>query len=126
MIVRVKAPPADTIRKFQITMGYLHVEKGQNPALLNALLGTHATSYAYEEIRDDDGERLVNLGYEADIVGMYEGLRIYGRVLEQYGLPNRFSSLRPVKDFFSEEEILKYVENAGLGDGVTAYSSSTC
>jgi alanine dehydrogenase len=122
MIVRVKAPPADSIRKFQIIMGYLHVEKGQNPRLLNALLDTHATSYAYEEIRDRDGERLVNLGYEAGIVGMYEGLRIYGQVLERHGLENRFRALKPVREFFfSEEEILDFVDHSGLADGVTAY-----
>jgi len=43
-----------------------------------------------EEIRDDDGNRLVNLGVEAGIVGMYEGLRLYGKIQEKNGFENRF------------------------------------
>jgi hypothetical protein len=89
--------------------------------LLNTLLDKHVTSYAYEEIRDEKRERLVNLGHEAGIVGMYEGLRIHGQVLKNYGLMNRFRALKPVRQFFSEQEILSFVEKAGLADGVRVY-----
>src|SRR3989304_8720672 len=78
MIVRVKEPPLHTIKENQTIMGYLHIEKGQNPVLLKKLLEKNVTSYAYEQIKNKKGERLVNLGVEAGIVGMYEGLRLYG------------------------------------------------
>ncbi len=80
MIVRVK-PPA-TVKKRQIIMAYLHIEKGQNPVLLHKLLRQKATSYAYEEIRNTGGKRMVNLGYEAGVVGMYEGLRFFLKSLK--------------------------------------------
>jgi alanine dehydrogenase len=75
MIVKVKAPSINTIRKNQTILAYHHVEKGQSPALLNTLLDQNVTAYAYEEIRDSNYDRLVNLGWEAGVVGMYEGLR---------------------------------------------------
>jgi hypothetical protein len=60
-------------------MGYLHVEKRQNPVLLRKLLKEKTRAYAYEEMRNSrNNKRLVNLGYEAGVVGMYEGLREYG------------------------------------------------
>lgn len=111
MIVRVKEPPIDTIRENQTIMGYLHIEKGQNPLLLKALLDNNTTSYAYEEIRDKRGNRLVNLGFEAGLVGMYEGLRLL----------NRFPNLKPVREYFSAEEILNAVNEARLTDGFHIY-----
>lgn len=105
MIVRVKEPPLNTIRKNQIIMGYLHIEKGQNIPLLKKLLNQNATSYAYEEIRDSNGERLVNLGVEAGIVGMYEGLRLYGKILERNNIDNKLKSLKPIQEYFCVERI---------------------
>lgn len=78
MIVRVKVPPLNSIKKKQTIMGYLHIEKGQDIPTLKKLLKKKSTSYAYEEIRDNKGKRLVTLGFEAGVVGMYKGLRIYG------------------------------------------------
>ena len=51
-------------------MAYLHVEKGQNAPLLRRLKRGKFLSYAFEEIRDQNAERLVNLGFEAGTVGM--------------------------------------------------------
>lgn len=76
IIVRVKEPPLGTIKEKQIIMAYLHIEKGQNPELLNKLKEKRVLSYAYEEIKDKKGERVVNLGFEAGIVGIVEGFRI--------------------------------------------------
>ena len=55
------------------------------------------TSYAFEEIRDGQTRRMVNLGYEAGVVGMYEGLRQYGKLQEKKGLENPFKSLEEIK-----------------------------
>jgi alanine dehydrogenase len=121
MIVRVKEPPLATIRKNQVIMGYLHIEKGQNMALLKKLLAQNTTSYAYEEIRDKKGERLVNLGVEAGIVGMYEGLRLYGKILEKHGLENRFKVLEPIKKYFCVENVYKALEEAKVNNDVNVY-----
>ncbi len=103
MIVKAKVELTDPFEENQILMGYLHVEKGQSPELLKKLLEKHLTSYAFEEIRDKLGKRRINLGYEAGIVGMYEGLRQYGAVLEKNGLTNPFGSLPGMKKIGKEK-----------------------
>ncbi|MBW2984173.1 hypothetical protein KY361_03605 [Candidatus Woesearchaeota archaeon] len=113
MIVRVKEPPLDTIKQGQTILAYLHIEKDQNPQLLNTLLDKNATSYAYEEIRDNFGERLVNLGFEAGIVGMYEGLRLYGKVLKKNGQKDIFKSLPPIKKY-GKEKSYSYLSTLNL------------
>jgi len=121
MIVRVKEPPLNTIRKNQIIMGYLHIEKGQNIPLLKRLLGQNTTSFAYEEIRDDNEERLVNLGVEAGIVGMYEGLRLYGMVLEEKKISNKLKKLKPIQEYFCVEKIFSTLKKSGIENGVKVY-----
>ena len=121
MIVRVKEPPLATIKKDQVIMGYLHVEKGQNMALLKKLLDQNTTSYAYEEIRDPKDNRLVNLGKEAGIVGMFEGLRLVGKIREKNGLENRFKKLRPIKSYFDCEHVYDALSKADLPNGVKVY-----
>lgn len=103
MIVKAKVEAKDPFEENQILMGYLHVEKGQSPELLKKLLEKRMTSYAFEEIRDSNGMRMVNLGYEAGIVGMYEGLRQYGELLEKNGLGNPFSSLPEIRTIGKNE-----------------------
>jgi alanine dehydrogenase len=121
MIVRVKGPPISTIRKNQIIMGYLHIEKGQNPPLLKKLLNQNSTSYAYEEIRDDKGERLVNLGVEAGIVGMYEGLRLHGKILSKNNIKNKLNQLKPIQEYFCVKNIFSTLEKAKIENGVNVY-----
>ncbi len=121
MIVRVKEPPLATIKEDQIIMGYLHVEKGQNSALLEKLLEQNTTSYAYEEIRDIQGERLVNLGFEAGVVGMYEGLRLHGRIIEKQGLENRFKILKPIKKYFYLNDVYQALQEAHVKDNIIVY-----
>jgi alanine dehydrogenase len=121
MIVRVKEPALATIKENQIIMGYLHVEKGQHPILLKKLIDQNATSYAYEEIRDENGCRLVNLGVEAGIVGMYEGIRLYGKVLEKNGFDNRFKKLKPIKKYFCIEDVYKALREAKVHNNVNVY-----
>ncbi len=121
MIVRVKEPELATIKKNQIIMGYLHVEKGQNPTLLKKLLDQNTISYGYEEVRDEEGNRLINLGVEAGIVGMYEGLRLYGRILEKNGFVNRFKKLKPIKKYFCIEDVYKALIEANVHNDVNVY-----
>ncbi len=121
MIVRVKEPLLGAIRKNQVIMGYLHIEKGQNMPLLNKLLNQNTTSYAYEEIRDNKGERLVNLGVEAGIVGMYEGLRLYGKVLENNNIKNKLKYLKPIQEYFSVEKIFTTLAKSNIENGVNVY-----
>lgn len=97
MVVKVKAQASDPIKENQILMAYLHVEKGQSPGLLKKLLEKRATSYAFEEIRGGNGKRIVNLGYEGGVVGMYEGLRLFGWLLGEAGQANPFRSLPEIK-----------------------------
>ena len=94
MVVGVKSRAEDPYRENQIFMAYLHIEKGQNKDLLEKLLEKKITSYAFEEIRDENGRRLVNLGYEAGVVGMYEGLRTYGKIAGRSELEN----LPPIRE----------------------------
>ena len=121
MIVRVKGPSPNSIRPGQIIMGYLHVQKGQDPVLLEALLDKRSTGYAYEEIRDSAGERLVNLGVEAGIVGMYEGLRLFGTVLAGFRIKNRFAALPPAMKCFSSERIFAALSKGKLSGGAAVY-----
>lgn len=79
MIVRVKEPPLDSIQENQLIMGYLHIEKKQNPKLLRKLKRKKTTAIAYEEIRDEDGFRKINLGSFAGEEGMKLALEIYGK-----------------------------------------------
>ena len=113
MIVRVKEPPLDTIKQGQRIMAYLHVEKGQNPELLNTLLDNNVTSYAYEEIKDNFGDRLVNLGLEAGVVGMYEGLRLHGKLLKKAGKKDLFKPLPPIKKY-GKEKSYSYLSRLNL------------
>ncbi len=121
MIVKVKEPAFNTIKKNQIIMGYLHVEKGQNLPLLKKLLIQNTTSYAYEEIRDDNGERLVNLGVEAGIVGMYEGLRLYGKILENNNIKNKLVRLKPIQEYFSVKNIFSTLAKSNIENGVNVF-----
>ena len=113
LIVAVKEPAPALLREGVTVMAYLHVEKGQNAALLSKLLARKILSYAYEEIRDDSGERLVNLGFEAGIVGIVEGLRILGGMLGEATGLNPFSRLVPAAEYGSKASI--YSEVAKLG-----------
>ena len=121
MIVRVKEPPLSTIKQNQIIMGYLHVEKGQNMPLLNKLLDLNTTSYAYEEILDKKKNRLVNLGKEAGIVGMYEGLRLWGQIQEKNGKVNQFKKLEPIRKYHDIQEIYAALSRSNLHNGVNVY-----
>jgi alanine dehydrogenase len=105
LIVRVKEPPIESLRENQILIGYLHIEKNQNPTLLKALLEKNITSYASEEIRDPvTKHRLVSLGFEAGIVGMFEGLRSYGKLLEKQNFVNPFQNIKPIWDYQNKVE----------------------
>jgi len=103
MIVKAKVEAKDPFEENQTLMGYLHVEKGQNQDLLKKLLDLKMTAYAFEEIRNEKGWRMVNLGYEAGVVGMYEGLRTYGKMLGERGEENAFASLPPIKEIYKEK-----------------------
>ena len=103
MIVKAKVEAKDPFEENQLLMGYLHVEKGQSPELLEKLLKKNMSSYAFEEIRDGQRRRMVNLGYEAGVVGMYEGLRQYGELQKRKGLENEFGSLEEIKKLGKKE-----------------------
>jgi alanine dehydrogenase len=121
MIVRVKKPTRHSMKPGQTIMAYLHVQKGQDPLLLEALLDARVTAYAFEEIRARTGERLINLGVEAGVVGMYEGLRVYGKVLTGFGIENAFRALRSARKCFSTENILAEVDGAHLSNSINVY-----
>jgi alanine dehydrogenase len=103
MVVKVKARAIDPLKENQVFMAYLHVEKGQSPKMLEKLLELNITGYAFEEIRDEQGVRQVNLGFEAGIVGMYEGFRTYGQMLEKRGVDNPFALLPDIHEINKEK-----------------------
>ena len=105
LVVGVKAPPLSRLKRGATVMAYLHVEKGQNADLLDRLTEGRFLSYAFEEIRDAKGDRLVNLGYEAGVVGIVEGLRILGSMLGEARGHNPFRHLIPAVEYGSEERI---------------------
>jgi alanine dehydrogenase len=116
MIVKVKALPTDPFRDSQIFFAYLHVEKGQSPELLKRLLERNVTGYAFEEIRDVNGVRQVNLGHEAGLVGMYEGLRTYGKMLEENRKVNPFRILPDIRQISKKEAYGYLSEIEPIGD----------
>ena len=87
LIVKVKEPSLETIKENQIIMSYLHIEKGQNPELVAKLIEKNVTAYAYEMI-SVNGRRAISLGFEAGIVGMFEGLRTYGKTMKENPFEN--------------------------------------
>jgi len=89
--------------------------------LLNMLLNQNTISYAYEEIRDIKGERLVNLGVEAGIVGMYEGLRLYGKALDNNNIKNKLNLLKPIQEYYSVEKIFATLAKSNIENGVNVY-----
>ncbi|MBA7485419.1 Alanine dehydrogenase [subsurface metagenome] len=113
LVVGVKEPALAGLKRRLTVMAYLHVEKGQNADLLRRLKKRKILSYAYEEVRNGRDERLINLGFEAGIVGIVEGLRILGKTLENAGRRNPFSRLIPVAEYGSKKRI--YSEVAKLG-----------
>ena len=123
MIVKVKAQSIDPLKEKQILMAYLHVEKGQSPKLLKKLLKKNISGYAFEEIRDKNGKRLVNLGYQAGVVGTYEGIRTFGKLL--YPSYNPFIALPPLKkigkkvgyDYLSKLKLKIKINVAIMGSG---------
>jgi len=118
IIVKAKVEAKDPFEENQVLMGYLHVEKGQSQDLLEELLEKKVTGYAFEEIRDSNGMRMVNLGYEAGLVGMYEGLRQYGELLEKNGLENPFRGLPEIKTI-GKDEAFKRLNELDLKEAIT-------
>ncbi|MBT3298334.1 hypothetical protein HN385_05390 [archaeon] len=106
MLCRVKEPPISSLKEDQILVGYLHVEKNQNPELLNALLEKNVTAYAMEEFRSQKNPniRLIGLGFEAGVVGMFEGLRTYGKMLEEKELENPFHKVKSMWEYPNKTE----------------------
>ena len=113
MVISVKSHADSPFEENQIYMAYLHIEKGQSPELLEKLLEKKITAYAFEEIRNEKGRRLVNLGYEAGVVGMYEGLRTYGKILEENGGENEFEKL-PVIRKTGKDKAYEFLSNLNL------------
>jgi len=126
MVVKVKSQAKDPCNENQILMAYLHVEKGQSPELLEKLLKNKVQSYAFEEIRDKNGTRLVNLGYQAGVVGTYEGLRVFGKQFKSSNNP--FKSLLPIKEIgkkvayehLSKLNLKRKINIVIMGDGNVA------
>ena len=113
LIVGVKAPQLSTLRAGAAVMAYLHVEKGQNADLLKRLRKGRFLSYAFEEIRDENAERVVNLGFEAGTVGILEGLRIYGELLAGGDGHVPLQRLIPAAGYASVKEVYSEVSQLG-------------
>lgn len=109
LVVGVKAPLLGRLKRGATVMAYLHVEKGQNAPLLRRLKRGKFLSYAFEEIRDQNAERLVNLGFEAGTVGTVEGLRILGTLLQSARGDNPFKHLVSAAKYGSTEKIYSEV-----------------
>jgi len=107
LIVAVKPPLIYKMKRGQILMAYLHVQKGQNPNLLQALIRKRIISYAYEEIRSKNGKRIVTLGFEAGIVGMYEGLRYYRIALKDRTDKKQFRALPCATSLGNKESLIR-------------------
>ena len=117
LVVGVKTPKLERLRDRSIVMAYLHVEKGQNPRTLGILKRKRILSYAFEEIRDSNGNRLVNLGFEAGVVGIAEGLRAWGRRAGNGRNGNPFRHLKHVRDYGSKRRIYSDVARLNAGNG---------
>ena len=114
LIVSVKPPPPEALRANQTIMAYLHIQKGQNPELLDLLLRKRIAAYAYEEIRDARSARLVNLGFEAGVIGTYEALRFLGREVAKRGKYSEFTALTPACTIGSIEGICRSLSSLCL------------
>ena len=117
LIVGVKTPALDGLRNGAIVMAYLHVEKGQNPRTLAKLKRRRILSYAFEEIRDAKGERLVNLGFEAGVVGIAEALRTWAATRGRGRNRNPFGRLKHVREYGSKRRIYSDVASLKAGNG---------
>ncbi len=118
IIVGVKDPKIELLKPGVVIMAYLHVEKGQNARLLAKLRKKKALSYAFEEIRNGNGERLINLGHEAGLVGITEGLRIWGAIRETHGKRNPFKKLLSSVEYKTKKKIYYVVSELKTGNGI--------
>jgi len=109
MIVRVKRPQIKTLKTGQILLGYLHVEKNENPPLMKALLKKKITAYGYHLFKDKNQRRLINLGYEAGLVGAYESLRFYGKIQQRAGFKNDLTTLPSAWQCQSSQRIINAI-----------------
>jgi len=118
LIVGVKEPKIEPLKQGVIIMAYLHVEKGQNARLLAKLKKKKALSYAFEEVRKGNGKRLINLGREAGLVGITEGLRIWGAIRETHGKRNPFKKLLSSVEYKTRKKIYSMVSGIKTGNGI--------
>lgn len=129
-IVRVKRPELGTIRDRQKLAGsFLLLDKGRDPEMLDTLQRRRNTALAYHRITDTEGRRLVTQSAEAGLVGMYEGIRLYGQLQGQEniyaGLPSSWDcgssngmiqAIKTIGEFADSQKPVSYI----LGDGIAA------
>ena len=52
---------------------------------------------------------------------MYEGLRLYGQVLERHNIKNKLKLLKPIQEYFSVEKIFTTLAKSNIENGLNVY-----
>ncbi|MBU1101341.1 MAG: hypothetical protein KKA84_13145 [Bacteroidetes bacterium] len=135
----VKEVPIDKILEDKVYMFFSHTIKGQdyNMPLLQKIIDSKSTLIDYEEIKDDDGKRLVFFGKYAGFAGMIDTLHGIGKRWASFGIKNPFEEIKPAylyKDLIeAQKKIREVAENIalnglpagmnGLVIGITGYGN---
>lgn len=119
-IFGVKEIPIAKILDEKVYMFFSHTIKGQdyNMPLLQKIIDSKSTLIDYEEIKDDQGKRLVFFGKYAGLAGMIDTLHGIGQRWASFGVKNPFEEIKPAylyKDLIeAQKHIREVAENIAL------------
>ncbi len=130
LIVGIKGPDPDKIRRNRVYMVFSHTIKGQpyNMPLLEKLLESGATLVDYEKIVDPHGRRIVSFGRFAGITGIVDSLFYLGKKLKWKGIDNPFVQLKPSWEYRSLDQVKqdmrkidKIIRRKGFDGGISPF-----
>jgi len=121
-IFAVKEIPIKLLDENKTYMFFSHTIKGQsyNMPLLQKLLDLNCTLIDYEEIKDEQGRRLVFFGRFAGLAGMIDALHIYGERLKHLGYETPFLHVKPSYSYgdvnHAKEDVQKLADELRTSD----------
>lgn len=95
LILGIKEPPLNSIRRNQVHVAFSHTIKGQqyNMRLLQTFLDRKGTLIDYETMRDETGTRVIAFGRYAGIAGAIDTFHIAGKKWKKKGVASDLAAL---------------------------------
>jgi alanine dehydrogenase len=123
LVLGIKEMPASKFREGGAYMFFSHTIKGQhhNMGMLRTLVEKKCTLLDYEQIKDDQGRRLVFFGRFAGLAGMIDTLWTLGQRLLAQGIDTPFKEITQAHEFPSLQvaretisAVGRHIEEQGL------------